>query len=146
MKTITGCKKKVKITGEGDAGRANQLNLFFNRFDIPVPTTSDGPLHTPTMSITSPTPPPQTADHPSSPHPWTVQPPSPPPSPRIRWAESWGGFAQGKQQARTECVQGCSKPVLLNWGSHSSMSSTWACISGGSQCSGRLHVSSRFLR
>ncbi|KAK0139075.1 hypothetical protein N1851_024349 [Merluccius polli] len=54
MKTITGCKKKDSITGEGDAGRANQLNLFFNRFDTPAPTTSDGPLHTPTMSITSP--------------------------------------------------------------------------------------------
>ncbi|KAK0155496.1 hypothetical protein N1851_002086 [Merluccius polli] len=52
MKTITGCKKKGSITGEGDAGRANQLNLFFNRFDTPDPTTSDGPLHTPTMSIT----------------------------------------------------------------------------------------------
>ena len=52
MKTITGCKKNGNITGEGDAGRTNQLNLFFNRFDIPTPTTSDGPLHTPTMSIT----------------------------------------------------------------------------------------------
>ena len=54
IKIITGCKKNGNITGEGDAGRANQLNLFFNRFDIPAPTTSDGSLHTPTMSITSP--------------------------------------------------------------------------------------------
>ena len=56
MKTITGCKKNGNITREGDAGRANQLNLFFNRYDIPAPTTIDGPLHTPTMSIISPNP------------------------------------------------------------------------------------------
>ena len=69
MKTITGCKKKGIITGEGDAGRANQLNLFFNRFDTPAPTTSDGPLHTHTMSITSPNS--TTSD---------CRPPPPPPS------------------------------------------------------------------
>lgn len=43
MKIITGCSTKRGPPTEGDVGRANQLNNFFNRFDQPHPFT---PLHT----------------------------------------------------------------------------------------------------
>ncbi|KAI3359889.1 hypothetical protein L3Q82_014241 [Scortum barcoo] len=39
MKTITGCSSKRGAPIEGDVGRANQLNQFFNRFDHPNPFT-----------------------------------------------------------------------------------------------------------
>ncbi|KAI3356593.1 hypothetical protein L3Q82_017793, partial [Scortum barcoo] len=43
VKTITGCSSKRGAPIEGDVGRANQLNHFFNRFDHPNPFT---PLNT----------------------------------------------------------------------------------------------------
>ncbi|KAI3369696.1 hypothetical protein L3Q82_024542, partial [Scortum barcoo] len=49
---ITGCSSKRGAPIEGDVGRANQLNQFFNRFDHPNPFT---PLNT-------------AAPHPPSPH------------------------------------------------------------------------------
>ncbi|XP_053709182.1 mucin-5B-like [Synchiropus splendidus] len=43
MKIITGCNSKRGAPTEGDVGRVNQLNHFFNRFDQPNPFT---PLNT----------------------------------------------------------------------------------------------------
>ncbi len=37
MKVITGCSSRQGTTIEGDVGRANHLNNFFNRFDHPIP-------------------------------------------------------------------------------------------------------------
>ncbi|KAM8771414.1 uncharacterized protein AB9X84_005684 [Acanthopagrus schlegelii] len=85
MKTITGCKKKGSSTEEGDAGRANQLNLFFNRFDTPAPTASDCPLHTPITPMTSintsdyRAPPPATPTDSSTPAPYPHGHFNPPP-------------------------------------------------------------------
>lgn len=34
MKTITGCKNRDSGAAEGGVERANELNTFFNRFDL----------------------------------------------------------------------------------------------------------------
>ena len=39
MRTITGCTSKRRPPIEGEVGKANQLNQFFNRFDQPIPST-----------------------------------------------------------------------------------------------------------
>ncbi|KAK0148979.1 hypothetical protein N1851_010586 [Merluccius polli] len=84
VKDILNRKKRAFKDGDRDelkrAQRELKLNLFFNRFDTPAPTTSDGPLHTPTMSITSPNstisdcrpPPPSTPMDSSTPLPTTI--------------------------------------------------------------------------
>ncbi|KAI3361562.1 hypothetical protein L3Q82_013707 [Scortum barcoo] len=51
MKTITGCSSKRGAPIEGDVGRANQLNQFFNRFDHPNPFT---PLNTAAPTLLPP--------------------------------------------------------------------------------------------
>lgn len=43
MKTITGCGMKNNRAEDGDSARANQLNLFFNRFDNQAPASSPQP-------------------------------------------------------------------------------------------------------
>ena len=50
MKTITGCSSKRRAPVEGEVGRANQLNNFFNRFDHPISfTPSNTATPTPTL-------------------------------------------------------------------------------------------------
>ncbi|XP_029297764.1 uncharacterized protein LOC115014824 isoform X2 [Cottoperca gobio] len=73
MKTITGCKKKGSNTTEGDAVRANQLNLLYNRFDSPAVAARTCPPSTSLHTLPSPPPTPT----PRLP-PGTLQPPSPP--------------------------------------------------------------------
>ena len=56
MKTITGCSTKRGTPTVGDVERANQLNLFFNRFDQPQPFTplnTAAPTHLPPLAAIS---------------------------------------------------------------------------------------------
>lgn len=120
----------------GGKRRANKF-LFFNWFDHPVaalnacltqhlfihpPPTTHHHYHTPWLG----------RQHPPLPQ----QHPLPPTLPRTRWAESWDCIP-GRQQVRTGSVQVCWQPVLLNGGSHCSISLTLACGRGVSPLYGK---------
>lgn len=46
MKNITGYKEKSSNMEEGDAVKANESNVFFNRFDNTATAAGDYGLHT----------------------------------------------------------------------------------------------------